>query len=84
MAVSTKDAAKAVQILTKELDPLAVRVKQAVKKAVAQAGEDVLHNQDVKVTMQKVVKKAVKKAVKEAVKDAEAAQESKEAKSQSS
>jgi cardiolipin synthase len=84
VAVSSKDAAKAVQILTKELDPLAVRVKQAVKKAVAQAGEDVIHDQDVKVTMQKVVKKAVKKAVKEAVKDAEAAQESKEPKSQSS
>ncbi len=79
--VSGKETAKAVQVLTKELDPLAVTVKKAVRKAVAKAGEDVLHNQDVKNTMKKVVKKAVKQAVKEAVQDARDAQDVKEAKS---
>jgi phosphatidylserine/phosphatidylglycerophosphate/cardiolipin synthase-like enzyme len=69
-AVSIKEAEKAVQILTKELDPLAVSVKKAVRKAVAKAGEDVLQDKDVKDTMKKVVKKAVKEAVKEAVQDA--------------
>jgi cardiolipin synthase A/B len=80
-AVSDKEAVKAVQVLTKELDPLAVSVKQAVRKAVAKAGDDVLHDKDVKNTMKKVVKKAVKEAVKEAVHDAQAAQEVKEARS---
>jgi phosphatidylserine/phosphatidylglycerophosphate/cardiolipin synthase-like enzyme len=79
-AVSEKEAEKAVQILTKELDPLAVSVKKAVRKAVAQAGDDVLHDEGVKDTMKKVVKRAVKEAVKEAVRDA---QEVKEAKSES-
>ena len=76
---SEKDAAKAVKVLTKELDPLAVTVKKAVRKAVAKAGEDVLHDPGVKDTMKKVVKKAVKEAVKEAVQDAvEDAQDGKE------
>ena len=78
-AVSEKEAEKAVQVLTKELDPLVVSVKQAVRKAVAKAGEDVLHDKDVKNTMKKVVKKAVREAVKEAVHDAQAAQDVKEA-----
>jgi phosphatidylserine/phosphatidylglycerophosphate/cardiolipin synthase-like enzyme len=79
VAVSIKDAEKAVQVLTKELNPLAVSVKKAVRKAVAKAGEDVLHDNDVKATMKKVVKKAVKEAVKEAVQDAHDAQEVKAA-----
>jgi cardiolipin synthase len=70
VAVSDKDAQKAVQILTKELDPLAVSVKKAVRVAVAKVGDAVLSDKDVKDTMKKVVKKAVKDAVKEAVKDA--------------
>jgi phosphatidylserine/phosphatidylglycerophosphate/cardiolipin synthase-like enzyme len=74
-AVSGEGAAKAVQVLTKELNPLAVTVKKAVRKAVAKAGEDVLHDKDLKNTMKKVVKKAVKEAVKEAVQDAQDAQE---------
>jgi cardiolipin synthase len=82
LAVSAKEAQKAVQVLTKELNPLAVSVKKAVRKAVAMAGEDVLHDKDVKDTMKKVVKKAVKEAVKEAVQDAHDAQEVKDAKSQ--
>jgi phosphatidylserine/phosphatidylglycerophosphate/cardiolipin synthase-like enzyme len=77
VAVSDKAAQKAVQILTKELDPLAVSVKKAVRIAVAKVGNAVLGDTDVKDTMKKVVKKAVKDAVKEAVKaavsDAEAA-----------
>jgi hypothetical protein len=44
--------------------------------SVAKAGEDVLHDKDIKDTMKKVVRKAVKEAVKEAV------QEAQEAKSQ--
>jgi len=72
-AVSDKEAEKAVQILTKELDPLAVSVKKAVRVAVAKVGQDVLSDKDVKDTMKKVVKKAVKDAVREAVHDAHVA-----------
>jgi phosphatidylserine/phosphatidylglycerophosphate/cardiolipin synthase-like enzyme len=81
--VSDKEAAKAVQVFTKELDPLTVSVKKAVRKAVAKAGDDVLHDKDVKDTMKKVVKKAVKEAVKEAVQDAKDAQDVKEARTAS-
>jgi cardiolipin synthase len=71
--VSAKETQKAVQILTKELNPLAVSVKKAVRVAVARVGEDVLSDKEVKDTMKKVVKKAVKDAVKEAVHDAHVA-----------
>ena len=64
VVASEKQAEKAVQVLTKELDPLAVSVKRAVRKAVATAGDEVLHDPGVKDTMKKVVKKAVKEAVK--------------------
>ena len=67
---SKKEAERAVQVFTKELDPLAVSVKKAVRNAVAKAGEDVLHDKDVKATMKRVVKRAVKDAVKEAVQEA--------------
>jgi cardiolipin synthase len=80
-AVSEKDAKKAVQVFTKELDPLAVSVKKAVRKAVAKAGDDVLQDEGIKDTMKKVVKKAVKEAVKEAVQDAQDVKEAAEAKS---
>jgi hypothetical protein len=80
VAVSAKNAAKAVQIITKELDPLAVSVKKAVRIAVAKAGEDVLHDKDSKNTMKKAVKQAVKEAVKEAVHDAQDALDVKDAK----
>jgi cardiolipin synthase len=75
VVVSEKQAEKAVEVLTKELDPLAVSVKKAVRKAVATAGDEVLHDQGVKDTMKRVVKKAVKEAVKEAVQEAQEAQE---------
>jgi cardiolipin synthase len=68
---SPHEAQKAVQVLTRELDPLASKVKKAVRKAVATAGEDVLHDKAVKTTLKKVVKKAVKEAVKEAVEETE-------------
>ena len=57
------------------------RILAAVREAVAKAGDDVLHDKDVKDTMKKVVKKAVKDAVKEAVQDAQDAQDGKEARS---
>lgn len=83
--VSEKQTEKAVQVFTKELEPLADSVKDAVRKAVAKAGEDVLNDEDVKDTMKKVVKQAVKEAVKEAVQDAEEAhQAAQDAKEQSS
>jgi cardiolipin synthase len=68
--VPEKPSAKAVQVLKKELDPLADAVKKAVRKAVAKAGEEVLVDKDIKTTMKKVVKKAVKDAVKEATEEA--------------
>jgi phosphatidylserine/phosphatidylglycerophosphate/cardiolipin synthase-like enzyme len=79
VAVSAKDAAKAVQIIKTGLDPLTVSVKKAVTIAVAKAGEDVLHDKDSKDTMKKVIKKAVKEAVKEAVHDAQDALDVKDA-----
>ena len=62
-AVTAKETKKAVQVLTKELDPLAVRVRKAVRRAVANAGEDGLRNKDVSDTMKKVVKNAVKEGL---------------------
>ena len=79
--VTAKEAQKAVQVFTKELNPLTASVKKAVRSAVAKAGDDVLHDADVKNTMKKVVKKAVKEAVKEAVQDAQNAHDVKDAKS---
>ena len=69
---SPKEMAKAVKAFTKELEPLAIKVKKAVHKAVAQAGEDVLNDKSVKDTMKKVAKQAMKEAVKTAVKEAQA------------
>jgi hypothetical protein len=70
---SGKEIERAVQVFTKELDPLTLSVKKAVRRAVAKAGEDVLRDKDVKETLKKVVKKAVKEAVKKAVEDAQKA-----------
>ena len=71
--VSAGEAQKAVRILKKGLDPLAVSVKKAVRVAVAKVGDDVLGDKAVKETMKKIVKKAVKDAVREAVHDAQVA-----------
>jgi len=68
---SAKEVAKAVGVFTKELESLATTVKQAVREAVVKAGDDVLHDKDVKDTMKQVVKQAVKEAVKDAVHEAQ-------------
>jgi hypothetical protein len=70
---SAEDVAKAVGVFTHELESLAATVKDAVREAVAKAGDDVLHDKDVKDTMKQVVKQAVKEAVKDAVHEAEEA-----------
>ena len=72
---SPQDVAKAVKVFTKELKPLAIKVKKAVRQAVVRAGDDVLNDKSVKDTMKKVVKQAVKEAVKDAVQEAQAAME---------
>jgi phosphatidylserine/phosphatidylglycerophosphate/cardiolipin synthase-like enzyme len=72
--VSSRDIAEAVKVFTKELQPLAATVKKAVREAVVKAGDDVLHDKDVKGTMRQVVKQAVKAAVKEAVRDVQGAE----------
>ena len=72
-ARSAREVANAVEIFTQELEPLANTVKKAVREAVVKAGEDVLHDRDVKETMKKVVKQAVKEAVKDAVHEAQEA-----------
>lgn len=70
---SPKQVARAVEVFTKELQPLASTVTQAVRKAVAKAGHDVLNDKSVKDTMKDVVRLAVKEAVKDAVQDAQEA-----------
>jgi len=70
-AASASEIAKAVEVFTKELQPLATTVKEAVRQAVAKAGDDVLHDKDVRDTMKQVVKQAVKEAVKDAVHEAQ-------------
>jgi cardiolipin synthase A/B len=74
IASSAKDIAQAVEVFTKELQPLVATVKDAVRQAVIKAGDDVLHDKDAKVTMKQVVKDAVKEAVKDAVHEAREAQ----------
>jgi phosphatidylserine/phosphatidylglycerophosphate/cardiolipin synthase-like enzyme len=69
-ATSARDIAEAVEIFTKELQPLAETVKDAVRQAVIKAGDDVLNDKDATVTMKQVVKDAVKEAVKDAVHEA--------------
>ena len=78
-AATAKEIAKAVEVFTKELEPLASTVKEAVRHAVEKAGDDVLNDKDVKDTMKKVVKDAVKEAVKDAVHAAQDAQPPKSA-----
>jgi phosphatidylserine/phosphatidylglycerophosphate/cardiolipin synthase-like enzyme len=72
-AASASEIAKAVEVFTQELEPLATTVKEAVRQAVVKAGDDVLHDKDVKDTMKRVVKQAVKEAVKDAVHEAQEA-----------
>jgi phosphatidylserine/phosphatidylglycerophosphate/cardiolipin synthase-like enzyme len=75
VAATPREIAKAVGVFTKELEPLSMAVKKAVREAVGKAGDDVLNDKDVKDTMKKVVKQAVKEAVKDAVHAAQEAQD---------
>jgi cardiolipin synthase len=63
--VPEKHVVQAAKVLAKELHPLAATVKKAVKKVVAEAGEDVLGDKRIKTTVKKMVKKVIKQAVKE-------------------
>jgi cardiolipin synthase len=72
-AQQEEKAEKAVAVLVHELRPLARTLKKAVKKVVAHAGDEVVHDKILKSTVKRVVKKAVKQAVKEAVQDSERA-----------
>ena len=64
---SKPDPDKAMQVLVEELHPIAITVKKAVRKVVAEAGKEVLEDGQVKETVKKVVKKAVKQAVRQAI-----------------
>jgi hypothetical protein len=59
----TQDEKKTAQILLKELRPVALTVKRAVKKVAAQAGDQAIHDEVLSHTVKKIVKKAVKAAV---------------------
>ena len=63
--VPKQHVVRATKVLAKELHPLEATVKKAVKRVVAEAGEDVLADKRVKTTVKKMVKKAIKQAVKE-------------------
>jgi cardiolipin synthase len=65
-AESDKNTQKAVQIFMRELPPLTNRMKKAVKKVVAVAGQEAFADKKVKQAVKKVVKRAVKEAMKEA------------------
>jgi histone H3/H4 len=67
--VPKKQVVQATKVLAKELHPLETTVKKAVKKVVAEAGEDILGDKRVKSTVKKMVKKAIKQAVKEVAND---------------
>lgn len=53
------------EVLLKELHPVALTVKRAVKKVVAKAGDEAIQDESVKRTVKKIVKKALKQAVKD-------------------
>lgn len=61
----TKSNAKAARALVKEMPPLKVTLKNAIKKAVARAGQEALAHPEIKATVKDAVKKAMKEAVNE-------------------
>ena len=65
------DSNTVAEVLTKELRPIAATVTRTVKKVIANAGDDLLHDEKVKDTVKKVVKGVVKDAVKEVAREAE-------------
>ena len=62
---------KDVRALAKELPPLAITVKEAIKKAVRKSGTETLDHEEMASTVKSAVKKAVKQAVKEIIRDEE-------------
>jgi cardiolipin synthase len=66
-----KDVQRAAKVLAQELHPLTATVKKAVRKVVAEAGEDVIGDKRLKSTMKKMVKRAIKQAVREVADAAE-------------
>ncbi len=61
----TESNAKATRALVKEMPPLRVTLKNAIKKAVARAGQEALAHPEMKATVKDAVKKAMKEAVNE-------------------
>ena len=61
--------AKATQALAKEMPPLKITLKKAIKQAVAKAGKDSLDHGNLKSTVKSAVKTAMKEAVAEIVLD---------------
>jgi cardiolipin synthase A/B len=70
MPETDRNMQKAVQIFMRELPPLTTRMKKAVKKVVAVAGQEAFADKKVKQAVKKVVKKAVKEAMKEVARGA--------------
>jgi cardiolipin synthase len=63
--------AKATRALVKEMPPLTIALKKAIKTAVAKAGKEAIANGELKSTVKDAAKIAVKEAVKEMVHDAQ-------------
>ncbi|PYT33653.1 MAG: phosphatidylserine synthase [Acidobacteria bacterium] len=62
---------KEARALAKELPPLTMTVKEAIKKAVRKSGNEALGHEEIASTVKSAVKKAVKQAVKEMVQEEE-------------
>jgi cardiolipin synthase len=67
---TNKSMQKAVRIFMKELPPFTTKMKKAMKKVIAVAGQEAFADKKVKQAVKKVVKKAVKEAMKEAAESA--------------
>lgn len=66
---------KETRALAKELPPLAITVKEAIKKAVRKSGTETLDHEEMASTVKSAVKKAVKEAVKEIAREEEEEEE---------
>jgi len=64
-----KPTRKATQALAKEMPPLKITLKKAIKQAVARAGQDSLEHGNLKSTVKDAVKTAMKEAVAEIAHD---------------
>jgi cardiolipin synthase A/B len=70
-ALPKKEQDKIANALIQELRPIAAQVKRTVRRVVAKAGDEVLHDEKVKDTVKKIVKRSVKDAVREVAEEAE-------------